>query len=111
VDFSSSEDLDFVIKHIKGRYPEAPMYLVGFSMGSIQSMMWLAQQKGKKDNPVKGFVAISCPVSLSKAVPHLSQWKNIIYANNMTKAMLKIAEAHSELVEDKKLDVDFGSRS
>jgi predicted alpha/beta-fold hydrolase len=98
-----------VIKHINGKYPQASMYLVGFSMGSIQSMMWLAEQKGRKDNPVKGFVAISCPLSLGKAVAHLSQWQNIIYANNMTKALFRIAEAHREMVEEKKLDVDYGS--
>ena len=99
-----------MLRHIRNRYPQAPMYLVGFSMGSIQSLLWLAKQKGRQDNPVKGFVAISCPVALGKAVPHLSQWQNIVYANNMTKAMLRIADAHKELVEAKKLDVDFGRR-
>jgi len=110
VDFSSTGDLNHVVKHVNSRYPRAPLYLVGFSMGSIQSLMWLAQQKGKLENPVKGFVGISCPVSLGKAVAHMSHWQNLLYANNMTKAMLKIADAHSELVADQKIDVDYGSR-
>ena len=77
-------------------------------MGAIQSMKWLSKQKGKKDNPVKGFVSISCPISLAKASPHLSQWKYMIYANNMTKALLKVAHAHREMVEEKKLDINYG---
>jgi predicted alpha/beta-fold hydrolase len=96
------------MKHIHEKYPEAPVYMVGYSMGAIQSMMWLSKNRGRQDF-VKGFVSLSCPIDLSKASPRLSQYQHYIYAWWMTSALKKIAHYHRDLVESKGIHIDYSS--
>ena len=80
--------------------------MVGYSMGAIQSLMWLSKNRGKQDF-VKGFVSLSCPIDLSKASPRLSQYQHYIYAWWMTSGLKKIAHSHRDLVESKGLHIDY----
>ena len=107
MDFSSTEDLDTIINFIHKRYPIAPIYLVGYSMGTIQAMNWLGKHSGEIACPVKGFVSISSPVDLAKASPHLSNQK--VYAYFMTKSLIRIANFYKDLVQDKGgLGINYG---
>ena len=112
VDFTSVEDVDLVIKHVHQRYPKANIYLVGFSMGAIQAIKWVGQNKGQQI--VKGVVSVSCPIDLSKASPELSKPKHWVYARWMTGSLINMALYNKDLIEEKGLKVDFcktGSRS
>jgi predicted alpha/beta-fold hydrolase len=109
MDLSSTEHLDNAIKHIHQKYPNAPIYIVGFSMGAIQGLKWLGEHAGK-DKPVKGMVSISCPVSLGLASPKLSQFKHLIYAKHMTHSLIKLAVFHKDLIEKLKIDIDYGRK-
>ena len=104
MDFTSVEDLDTVVKHIHDRYPQAPIYLVGFSMGAIMALRWLAEQKGKQ-TAVKGAVSISCPVDLSKASPYLSRPRNIVYSHNMTQGLIRVAKYHKDLLDERGITI------
>jgi len=104
-DFTTTEDIDVVVNHVHKRYPNANLYLVGFSMGAIMSLRWVGEHKGQ--SLVKGVVSVSCPVDLSKASPYLSQKKNWLYAFNMTQSLIKLAHLHKDLVEKKGLDIDY----
>lgn len=106
-DFTSQKDLDVVIRHINKRYPKAPIYIVGYSMGAIQGIRWLGEHKGKQ-KMVKGMVSISCPIDLSKASPYLSQPKHFVYGMWMSKALKRIAEHNKPVLERKNITVDFG---
>lgn len=99
MDFSSTEDVGLIISKVHERYPTAPIYLVGYSMGSIQAMLYLGKHAQDPDNPVKGFVAVSCPVDLAIASPLLSTKK--LYSYFMTRSLKKLAFSHRELVEEK----------
>src|SRR3990167_112627 len=108
MDYSSTEHLDNAIKHIQQKYPNAPIYIVGFSMGAIQGLKWLGENKGKPKH-VKGMVSISCPVSLAAASPRLSEFRHYIYAEHMTKSLIKLAVFHKDLIEKKGFQVDYGN--
>ncbi len=108
MDFTSVEDLDIVINHIHNKYPNAPVYIVGFSMGAIMALRWLGENKGRQ-NIVKGAVSISCPIDLSKASPYLSRPRNIIYSHNMTKSLYRVAQHHKDLVDEREISIDYGS--
>ena len=43
LDFTSTEEVDQVIKHIHEQYPEAPIYLVGLSLGGNMVLRWAAE--------------------------------------------------------------------
>lgn len=109
MDYTSTDHLDNAIKHIQKKYPNAPIYIVGFSMGAIQGLKWLGEHKGQ-DKPVKGMVSISCPVSLATASPRLSEFRHSIYAEHMTKSLIKLALFHKDLIEKKGFDIDYGSK-
>ena len=74
-------------------------------MGALQAIRWVGENKGQKI--VKGIVSVSCPVDLSKASPHLSKTKNMIYARRMTASLINIANYNEELIKSKGFDIDF----
>ncbi len=108
MDFTTPKDVNVVINNIHERFPLAPIYLVGYSMGTIQGMNWLGKYSNDPACPIKGFVSISNPVDLVKASPLLSQ--NRIFAKQMTKSLVRLAENSLELLQDRSsLDINFGT--
>lgn len=61
-------DLIYLIKSITKRFPQLPLYAVGFSLGGNILMHYLARNH---DSPLQSAVAVSTPFELSKSADYL----------------------------------------
>lgn len=106
--FGYLEDTDTVIRYVHSKHPGSDIYLVGYSMGSIQCLRWLAANKGRQAF-VKGVFSLSNPVGLETASPMLSESRHLIYAYWMTKSLRRLAHNSKPILQKKGIDIDFGT--
>ena len=73
-------DLDFVVRLLHARHPQAPLAAVGFSLGGNVLLKWLGEQGANA--PLRSAVAVSVPflldcaaVRLTQGLSRLYQWK------------------------------------
>ena len=70
-------DLDAVVQHLKTRYPDKPIYAVGFSLGGNVLLKWLGETGS--DNPLTAAAAISVPFDLDNTATKLNSGISRIY--------------------------------
>lgn len=70
-----SDDLDFIYRRFRQRYPDRPMAVVGFSLGGSVLLNWL----GKQAIPLFAAVAVSVPLQLEICADRLNQGFSKIY--------------------------------
>lgn len=76
-DFRDNErDLQAALEHIRGKYPGANIYFMGYSFGASYGLRVLARNQ----ETIKGMVSISNPFDMFKAGQSLNSWRNFIYA-------------------------------
>lgn len=71
-----SVDIDTMLRHVKSRHPDAPLYAVGVSLGGNALLKWLGEQGSAASSLVDGAVAVSAPVDLTAAGHALDQGFN-----------------------------------
>ncbi len=71
---------DWILKTIHARYPEAPLYFVGVSLGANNVAKYLGDM-GSKASFVTAAAAIGAPVDLVAASERISKGVNIFYAD------------------------------
>ncbi len=72
-------DLDWVVRRLIERYPGAPLFLVGFSLGGNVLLKWLGEQGEKVPDAVQKGVAISAPFDLGVAARLIDSGLSRIY--------------------------------
>ncbi len=73
----ATEDLDQTISHVLREHPERRLGLVGFSMGGIISLNWLAERGDS--TPITAAVGVSVPLVLDACARHLDQGFQRLY--------------------------------
>jgi predicted alpha/beta-fold hydrolase len=72
-------DLDWVVRRLIERFPGAPFFLIGFSLGGNVLLKWLGEQGEKAPDPVRAGVAISVPFDLAAAARNIDRGFSRIY--------------------------------
>ncbi|HQT00285.1 MAG: alpha/beta hydrolase [Hydrogenophilales bacterium 16-64-46] len=62
-----SADIDTMLRHVKSRHPDAPLYAVGVSLGGNALLKWLGENGTAASSLVDRAVAVSAPVDLTAA--------------------------------------------
>lgn len=57
----SVEDPDYVLRHLKERHPERPLFAIGISLGGNVLARWLGEQREQARDVVDGAAVISVP--------------------------------------------------
>ena len=70
-------DLDFVVRLLRARHPQAPLAAVGFSLGGNVLLKWLGEQGAGA--PLAAAVAVSVPFQLDLAAARLTQGVSRLY--------------------------------
>lgn len=101
--YHSGETTDpmFVIEKILGEFPEAPLGLMGVSLGGNVLCKLLGEQGDLLPESIKGAVAMSAPFDLARASRHIGRGFGVVYERSflrslIPKAMRKVAR-HREL--------------
>ncbi|XP_077971816.1 phospholipase ABHD3-like [Styela clava] len=92
-------DMEVVIKIFKERYPEAPLFCIGISMGSLMLGRYMAQTKS--DCKLVGAILHSCPFSPPHGTTSLERWENRILFNSfLTKGLKELYGKVSHMFHD-----------
>ena len=78
-------DIDFVVRHIRNRYPEKPVAVIGYSLGGNVLLKWLGEQAAAA--PVTTAIAISVPFDLNSAALQLEKGLSRIYQGHLLKRL------------------------
>lgn len=76
-----SEDCSWVLKTVRSRFPKAPIYAVGVSLGGNQIAKCLGDFGQSASQFVDAAVAVCAPIDLVAGSERLTKGVNILYAN------------------------------
>ncbi|KAG5007948.1 hypothetical protein JHK82_025880 [Glycine max] len=91
-------DMREVVSHVTGRYPNANVYSVGWSVAANILVRYLGQES--HNCPLSGAVSLCNPFNLVMADEDFRKGFNIIYDKALSKALRKIFNKHVLLFED-----------
>lgn len=95
---SFTGDLTEVIAHVSGRYPEAKLYAVGWSLGANILVRYLGQES--HNCSLAGAVSLCNPFNLPIADEDFHKGFNNIYDKALASSLRRIFKKHSALFED-----------
>ncbi len=76
-----TQDSSWVLKTIRARFPDAPVYAVGVSLGGNQVAKMLGDFGGGAKEFVTAAAAVCAPIDLVAGSERISKGVNILYAN------------------------------
>ncbi|KAM8846567.1 protein ABHD1-like [Synchiropus picturatus] len=101
---SNTSDLECVVKHVKGHYPQAPLLGVGVSLGGMLLLNYLARKRSDS-GMVAGFT-ISVPWDTHKSAESMEEPLNcFIFNKYLTNNLRRCVRRHRKVLE-KVVDVD-----
>lgn len=97
----STDDIRDVIVDLSERFPNRPIYAVGFSFGALLLANYLGQFADDASRLVKAAVLIGCPWDLVKSALHLdSSWSGrYLFNPNLTLFLNKIVKANRKEIQ------------
>ncbi|CAD8049055.1 unnamed protein product [Paramecium primaurelia] len=101
-DYSKLDDLLAGVNYIKSQNPDAPLYMLGFSIGSLQLVKFLAKYK----DIVKGAVAISCPWDIQTLAQEVKKPTKFIYNMAITRNFIRNMKWNLDVYKMSGIDVD-----
>ena len=76
-----TSDAAYLIEQIHGRYPSAPLFAVGYSLGGNMLLKYLGEQK--TITPIKAAVAVSVPFKLESCAAKLEKGFSQLYQRHL----------------------------
>ena len=77
-----SEEIDWILKRIKQKHPERPLYAVGISLGGNALLKWIGEREEKASDLLCAAAAVSAPLDLSACGHHLARGFNRVYTRH-----------------------------
>jgi predicted alpha/beta-fold hydrolase len=84
-----TEDLDFVVRTLAARDPDAPLLAVGVSLGGNILLKWLGERPGR--TAVAAAAALSTPYDLAASARHLETPRGRFYVGNFLSTLRRKA--------------------
>uniref|UniRef100_A0A8C6SR63 Phospholipase ABHD3 n=1 Tax=Neogobius melanostomus TaxID=47308 RepID=A0A8C6SR63_9GOBI len=101
---ASTSDLEYVVQHVKGLFPDSPLLGAGVSMGGMLLLNYLAK-KGLESGLVAGFT-ISVPWDAQKSCDSMEEPLNFLLFNrHLANGLCGAVNRHRNVLE-KVIDVD-----
>jgi predicted alpha/beta-fold hydrolase len=86
-------DLNWVVGQLIDRFPNSPLFLIGFSLGGNVLLKWLGEEGKNLPAQVQAACAISVPFDLAVSARRIDQGFNRIYASVFLKTLKEKALA------------------
>ncbi|XP_071804918.1 phospholipase ABHD3-like [Asterias amurensis] len=106
---ANTEDLEYVIKHVHGLYPEAPIIAVGISIGGIILFNYLA--KVGKETPLKAAMTVSVAWNTMKSTESLETPVNLMLFNRFLARELTQVLAKNVHMFEGHIDTDYAMQA
>jgi hypothetical protein len=97
-----TQDPDFIINRIHERFPSAPLFAVGYSLGANMLLKWLGEQGDSA--LLVAAIAVSVPFDLGSCAARLENGWSRIYQYRLLESMKTTVRQKAHLL-DKKIDV------
>lgn len=95
-------DLDWLVRGLVDREPDARIGLVGVSLGANVILKWLGERGVDAPDPVAGAVAISTPFDLAACAAVLDRGlPRLLYTTNFLKTMKAKLRAKADVLADR----------
>ena len=91
------QELDWTVENLRGRFPGAPIGVVGFSIGGSILLNWLGQNEIKN---IAAACAISVPYKLAPCADRLNQGFSKIYQTYLMRRLKRSAVRKGDLLKD-----------
>ena len=91
------QELDWTVENLRGRFPGAPIGVVGFSIGGSILLNWLGQNEIKH---IATACAISVPYKLAPCADRLNQGFSKIYQTYLMRRLKRSAVRKGDLLKD-----------
>ena len=91
------QELDWTVENLRGRFPGAPIGVVGFSIGGSILLNWLGQNEIKN---IATACAISVPYKLAPCADRLNQGFSKIYQTYLMGRLKRSAVRKGDLLKD-----------
>lgn len=95
-----TEDNLWVLKTVRDRFPEAPRYAVGVSLGGNQLSKCLGDIGHEASGLVAAAVSVCAPLDLVAGSERISKGMNILYANMFLETLKKKLEVKARMFPD-----------
>lgn len=88
-----TSDIDFVVRHVLARRPDAPVVVAGFSLGGNALLKWLGEQGENIDQRVRAAAAVSVPFDLGECADQIERSLGGFYARRFVRTLKQKALA------------------
>ena len=93
-----TQDPDFVINLIRERFPGAPLFAVGYSLGANMLLKWLGEQG--EAALLTGAIAVSVPFDLGGCADRLEHGRSRIYQYRLLESMKTTVRRKAHLLHN-----------
>lgn len=101
-----SQDIDTMLSHVRSKYPDNPIYAVGYSLGGNALLKWLGELGSSSTLNIAKAVAVSAPIDLKASAVSLDSGLNRIlytpmFVDSMRPKALELSKRFPGLLNDK----------
>jgi hypothetical protein len=93
-------DLDLVVQRVRREFPNAPLALVGVSLGGNVALKWLGEQSDAGVSVLRAAVAVSAPFDLARSSHRIGQGISRLYEQNFLRSLRRKALAKVDKFPD-----------
>jgi predicted alpha/beta-fold hydrolase len=93
-------DLDLVVRRVTKEHPQAPLALIGVSLGGNVALKWLGEQADAVPQRLRAAVAVSVPFDLARSSRRIDRGFSRLYARRFLRSLRDKALAKIERFPD-----------
>ncbi|BCL74684.1 hydrolase [Jeongeupia sp. HS-3] len=100
-----ANEIDWVLRRIRARHPDAPIYAVGVSLGGNALLKWLGEQGHAANDVLMSAAAVCAPLDLAACGEALDNGFNRrVYTRNFLRTLKRKTLAKLKLIENPFID-------
>lgn len=96
-------DLAFLIDRLRDRYPDAPLAVVGYSLGANVLLKWLGETA--EANPLAAAVGVCPPFELGACADHITRGFSRVYQSHLLRSLQRLVTQKARHALDAQFDL------
>jgi hypothetical protein len=84
-----SDEVDWVLRRLRQRHPERPIYVTGVSLGGNALLKWLGEREFLANDVINAAASVCAPLDLAICGHHLGRGFNKVYTQHFLQTLKK----------------------